>query len=217
MAKITTASYIIVAVCIFQIADAGLLANPLSLLNNAQERFTDTLQTVKTLGDGLHGKDLLKLDQNTEIGLPQKILQIVNTTECINVRNKGQEIISKLTSNLNSCIMSETQELTASVDIQKLSDMINDLYTNLEKEYQNALQCSQNPWTMIPCLFTVSQNVSKLVPIKKFEEVVSAGHDFVSNVKTCSKTAYLQSSQQNVRELVKDAGQCFESVFQGFI
>jgi len=218
MTKITIISCIIVAVCILQTAQAGLFdKSPIkriseSLLDNVSKGVSNTLGNVKEVGEKIRkGKETIDGVKNG-IGTAEKEIQ-ESTSACTKVYDEGREALNDMVSIFESCITNET--LSASADVQKLTDAFYNLEANLTKEFQNALQCFKNVFTAMPCLTKVLQNVTELSPL--IEETVNSAFElleFVPNVKECYKTSL---DQQNLGKLVKDAQQCVQSVLKPFI
>lgn len=90
---------------------------------------------------------------------------------CTKLYTEGREAFNEMISIFSSCITNQTD--LVSKDIQRLTDAVNILKSNVTKDFQDALQCLKNPLTVIPCFTNVSILINCYILILK--------HSFYNN------------------------------------
>ncbi|XP_071566095.1 uncharacterized protein [Temnothorax nylanderi] len=222
MTKIAIISCVIVAVCVFQTAGAGIFdtSGLDSILGGVKSGVTDALGNVKKMEQEVEnrGKGLISDMQNK---LQSSKSQLQTSTGCTNVYSEAQQIINNLIATFQTCISNETQAHSA--DIQRLSDAVNNLASVLGKSFQDAVSCFQllvTPWEITKigqCFSTIPQDLIKVPSI--IGGAVLAANKLVQifpDVGICFQKAIIQSVGLNAAKLVKDAQQCFTNVLQPF-
>ncbi|XP_071630594.1 uncharacterized protein [Temnothorax longispinosus] len=215
MTKIGIISCIIVAVCVFQTAGAGIF-NTLeldSILGGVKSGVTDSLGNVKKMEQEVEnrGKGLISDIQNK---LESSKSQLQNSTGCKKLYSNAQEISNNLIMVFKTCMSNGTQAYSA--DIQKLSNVVNNLTGLLGKGYQDIVSCYQKlvtPWEITQigqCFSTMTQDHFKIL-LKMWKAVLDANKlvEIFPSIGTCFVSAALQSISSNADKLIKDVQQCY--------
>ncbi|XP_024883848.1 uncharacterized protein LOC112462353 [Temnothorax curvispinosus] len=215
MTKIGIISCIIVAVCVFQTAGAGIFNTSEldSILGGVKSGVTDSLGNVKKMEQEVEnrGKELISDIQN-KIESSKSPLQ--NSTRCKKLYSDAQQISNNLIAVFKTCMSNGTQAYSA--DIQKLSDVVNNLTGLLRKGYQDIVSCYQKlvtPWEITQigqCFSTITQDHFKIL-LKMWKAVLDANKlvKIFPSIGTCFVSAALQTISSNADKLIKDVQQCY--------
>ncbi|XP_077258853.1 uncharacterized protein LOC143895531 [Temnothorax americanus] len=215
MTKIAIISCIIVAVCVFQTAEAGIFdtSGLDSILGGVKSGVTDARGNVNNAEQEVEnrGKGLISDIQNK---LESSKSQLQNSTGCKKLYSDAQQMSNNLIAVFKTCISNETQ--TYSTDIQKLSDTVNNLTSLLGKGFQDIANCTQKlvtPWEITQigqCFSTNTQDHFKIL-LKMWEAVLDANElvKIFPSMGTCFVSTVLQLISSNADKLIKDVQQCY--------
>ncbi|XP_018405498.1 PREDICTED: uncharacterized protein LOC108781877 [Cyphomyrmex costatus] len=208
MTKITIINCIIAAVCIFQTAEAGLLDK--SLIGSILGTVQDQVENIKEVGKvGIQkGQEAINDLTNSQVDQTN----VSTSTPCTDVRNKIQGAVEHVMKTFDTCIVQKAN----SADIEKFTSKINNLQTNISKNFQDASSCLRNPLD-ISCFRSVRENFFKLIPL--IEEAVNAAFNLIGmfpNMRICFETGIHQLSDQVTSQITKNIGQCVQSFMPSF-
>ncbi|XP_011060146.1 PREDICTED: uncharacterized protein LOC105149435 [Acromyrmex echinatior] len=199
MTKITIINCIIVAVCIFQTAEAGLL-NPLGPLLNT---VSNTVENVKELGkEGIqNGKETY--DKLTGLA-PQT--ELSTSSPCTNADNNIQEAVDQVMQMFNTCLMK-----TNSTSKIKEIDVTESLQ-NVSKNIQDALNCIHDS-NITECLNNVKGNIFEIVTKIKdtAQQSVRTVILHINDVRECLVTEIHQLTNQTMSQIIQYVKQCVQS------
>ncbi|XP_072745076.1 uncharacterized protein [Anoplolepis gracilipes] len=167
-----------------------------------------------------------KVQSSIEIsisGIIKKIQDIIST--CSTAFDDGRDAVKKLSSAINSCIKKSTNTFLGSTNIQKLTDVANDVQKILTEDVHNMLQCLQNPLDVTSCLGAINGNLKHLAGLNELAEVAISEavriypfnlFKIVPDVVGCIEGLASAFNLEFFCKIVGDTGKCINSIMQLF-